>query len=464
MQNKIVLKPFPIQIKAHRILNEKKIVVFGGAIRGSKTWWLIMEIFTLAWKHPKSRWIIIRSTEDNIYNNLFPAIHSVMECGINKMVKTFIASKITLKNNSIILLKAESYQSDKELNKFRGLEINGAGIDELNEIQEETFNKIIERAGSWQHSPSCPIKILATTNPSQGWVKRVIYDRYCAGTLGKDFAFVPSKIFDNPVVSANKDYLESLKNLPPYQYKTFVEGDWNAYGDRNGSEFYRFFDYDKQVNDNVKYNDELPLHISFDFNVLPYISIIICQIINTNIYIIDEITAVPPNNSTQLACHIFITRYKSHKSGVFYYGDPSGRKEDTRTERGSNDYTIIKKELSIFQPTYKVLSKAPNVVMRGNFINEIFRVKIFDIQILIATNCKDTIADFSYTKTAPDGNKLKVKVTENGSSFEKYGHLSDAFDYFICQAFEKYYNRFLNGGRLEEKSILFENNFSSYSY
>jgi hypothetical protein len=31
---------------------------------------------------------------------------------------------------------SESYDSDKELNRFRGLEINGAGIDEINEIRK----------------------------------------------------------------------------------------------------------------------------------------------------------------------------------------------------------------------------------------------------------------------------------------------------------------------------------------
>ena len=63
---------------------------------------------------------------------------------------------LTWNNGSQIIFMAEGYDTDKELNKFRGLEFNGAFIDEVNEVQEVTFDKIIERSGSWFGSQGCP--------------------------------------------------------------------------------------------------------------------------------------------------------------------------------------------------------------------------------------------------------------------------------------------------------------------
>ena len=110
------------------------------------------------------------------------------------------------------------------MERFRGLKINGAGIDELSGIQEKTFNKLIEKAGSWQHSPGCPIKTMATSNPTSNWVKQKFYHPWKNGCLPESWAYVPAKITDNSHLST--DYVENLKNLPEFEYKVFVNGDW----------------------------------------------------------------------------------------------------------------------------------------------------------------------------------------------------------------------------------------------
>jgi predicted phage terminase large subunit-like protein len=149
--------------------------------------------------------------------------------GFQQYVKDWNQSTqvITFTNDSQILFMAESYDTDKELNRFRGLEINGAGIDEINEIQIETFYKVIERAGSWSNAGTVPIKVLGTCNPSHGWVKEEFYDRYKQGTLRQGWAYVPALITDNPYIT--KEYLKSLTdNMPEYQYQVFVEGNWDV--------------------------------------------------------------------------------------------------------------------------------------------------------------------------------------------------------------------------------------------
>jgi hypothetical protein len=86
-------------------------------------------------------------------------------------------------NGSELLFMAESYDEDKDLNRFKGLEVNGAGLDEVNELQEVTFYKVQERIGSWNKAiGQPPIVCLATCNPANNWVKSIIYERELEGT------------------------------------------------------------------------------------------------------------------------------------------------------------------------------------------------------------------------------------------------------------------------------------------
>ena len=170
-------------------------------IRGGKSYWLLLTFITYCFKYPKSRWLIVRESMPTMERTILHTFQTkFLDIGFNQYVTNFNRQTMTVtwNNGSQIIFMAENYDADKELNRFRGLEINGAGVDEANEIREETFNKLIERSGSWIGSEGCPTKILLTCNPSQGWVKTKFYKRYEEQTLPDSWAYVPAKIFDNP--------------------------------------------------------------------------------------------------------------------------------------------------------------------------------------------------------------------------------------------------------------------------
>lgn len=227
MSDEIVIRPTQKQREAARIAHENLITLYGGAIRGGKSYWLLLLLFTYAMKHDKSRWAIIRASYTTLKSTLLVTFDKLLNEGLNKYVKSYNRSDlvITFNNGSQFIFFAEGYDNDKDLNRFRGLEVNGFGIDEINEIQEQTLYKCIERAGSWQGSFGCPIKILATCNPSNNWVKDLFYDKWENGTLPNKWAYVPSKITDNPHISV--EYIESLKSMPEHEYEVFVNGNWN---------------------------------------------------------------------------------------------------------------------------------------------------------------------------------------------------------------------------------------------
>lgn len=210
------------------LAGEYRYLTYGGAIRGGKTW-LILAMFLLFCRiWPRSRWAIVRRDLPTLRRNVVPTMEKLRPtsfCGpLHKSEFTY-----TCTNGSQILLFPESADIDPELERFRGLEVNGFGNDEATELKERTFYKEIERAGAWiipglsQHEQPPPF-ILNTCNPSPGWVKRLFYDPYSRGILEPPMFFLQATAEDNPFIP--ELVRESWKAMPRREYNRFVLGSW----------------------------------------------------------------------------------------------------------------------------------------------------------------------------------------------------------------------------------------------
>lgn len=231
--------------------------------------------------------------------------------------------------------------------------------------------------------------------------------------------------------------LEGLKETDEYYYTVFTLGLW---GRRAVTErFYRKFSHKGHIVP-CRYNPSLPIHASFDFNVNPYVSVVFFQVIGKLVRVIGEIAAEDPYNTTEEASKLVEKKFRQHRGGIFVYGDPSGRKEDTRSERGKNDFKIISKVLARFRPIKMVDRKAPSVMMRGQFLNAVMGRSEAGIRVEVDPSCKRLVTDFMEVRTRPDGSKFKAMATKEGLRFEKFGHHSDCFDYFMCRYFKSEYN------------------------
>lgn len=423
------------------------IILYGGAIRGGKTFAGLGALILLCKKYPSSRWAVVRKDLPTIKKNTLPSWDKIKPSNrirhYNQELQT-----VTFQNGSQIIFFPENYTQDKELNRWKGLEVNGFLLEEVNELQEASFNKAIERAGSYivKEGEQPKRMILCTCNPSHGWVKERFYDRWKNSTLPTKWLYIPSRIFDNPHIP--KDYIDGLRDLPAYEYRVFVEGDWDV-KPKSGKEFYKYFDINKHIQIN-EYNCLLPVHLSFDENVTPYFTCTVWQIVGKELKLIDEICLKNPRNTVKDTCAEFKSRYASHTSGMFIYGDATSQKEDVKLEKGYNLYRIIMENLSQYKPSLRVLKSNPSIVMRGNFINEIFRANQGGIKISLHEKCTNTLNDFIYTIEASDGTKLKSKVKDpiTKQTYEEYGHCTDSADYIICSAFAQEYEEYQRGGSI----------------
>jgi hypothetical protein len=139
----------------------------------------------------------------------------------------------TCTNGSQIIFFPESLDTDPDLSRWKGLEVNGFILEESDELAEKSYFKAIERAGAWivpRGGQQPPAFVLCTFNPCANWPKHVFYDPWKNETIAAPYAFIPATQADNP--SIGDAQREAWKSLPEAEYKRFVEGDWESLSGR----------------------------------------------------------------------------------------------------------------------------------------------------------------------------------------------------------------------------------------
>ena len=430
------------QVEAMNAVSSEQydFILFGGAMGGGKTFWGLSALLIMCQAFPKSRWCVIREDLEKIRITTIP---SFLKFNASGRLRTN-PYEYTHPNGSVIMFKGENYDKDKELQWLKGLEVNGFLFEEINECSEETLDIAFGRAGRWECNPRPKPIIMATCNPTNNWVKRRVYDKWEKGELAPNWLYIPSKITDNEYLT--EDYKRNLENMPRFQYEVFVKGNWNLQL-KQGGEFYKCFELDKHIG-RASYDASLPLHISWDDNVNPYLPLGIFQIKGKQVMMIDEIAGENPRNTVKEVCKEFKRRYHAHTSGLFVYGDATANKEDTKLEKGYNFYRIILEELKEFRPASRVMRSNPSVVMRGNWINTVLEKELGGIRVVINEECKKMINDLVNLKEAADGTKLKEMESDPKTKirYQKVGHFSDLFDYLMVSAFAGEFDLFQRGG------------------
>ncbi len=425
--------------------NKRFLFLYGGAGSG-KSECAARKILYRTLKENNHRFLLVRKEKVHVRESMYRLLKDIIEHYDMSSEFTFKDHEMKIKCHSTESeIMAAGLKNSEKIKSITG--ITGIWVEEAFELEQKDFDQLnLRLRGETQYYK----QIICTFNPmdENHWLKTFM-DRQPDNLFAKRTTFLDNVFID-------KEYMDELISQFKHNenfHRIYIEGNWGrAY---TGGEFYHGFSWSKHVTE-VKYNAELPLHITFDFNVNPYLTCCVWQLdCNKSGELkqavqIDELCLAHPMNSTKLVCAEFKRRYfneKGHSAGLFVYGDPSGRHEDTRSEKGYNDFTIIRNELSEMHPTMRVADKAPNVKSRGDFMNSILQNEYSNISIQVGNNCKKSIEDFLYLKQDANGAKLKEKVkdTRTGIVFEKYGHTSDSADYFITYVFASELNYFMNG-------------------
>jgi phage terminase large subunit len=334
--------------------------------------------------------------------------------------------KITcIKNGTFALFKGLD-----DIEKIKS--ISGLTKIWVEEASETSQNDIDQLRLRLRGSDDIIFQIFLTFNPisDTNWIYKTYFEQ-----LRPEVFILKTTYLDNAFVGkAYAETLEALKKTNQSYYRIYALGEWGKI--KTGQEFYK--NYDTSNIDKCDYVSDYPLHLSFDFNVVPYVSCLVSQVLEKEdglqLRILEEITLSSPNNTTTALCQRFKAKYPDCQR-VYVYGDPAGNSRDTRS--GGTDYTIIMKELADRNPINRVATSAPKLYLRNIFMNKLLAHQT-KAKLVIDKNCKLLIKDLEEVIEAADGTKLKKKVRDKATnqSYEEVGHLSDCLDYLCCRVFE----------------------------
>ena len=432
---------FPSAAKViHMALSGKfRVICLEGTIRSGKSFTGVSVLTLLHKMYPGTRSIIVRDTLETLKKNTLPTCHKAIP---DSFIKKFNASAYSwdFTNGSHCEFFAEQDERDPERKRWNGLEVNYILLDQIEEIQLKTFEKALERLGSYfvpkSKGVTPPPVLICTVNPTFDWPRKVFYEPSQNSTLPDNWAMYKMSLFDNPHVEPS--YLESLNELKRQnltKYLRFVEGDWEV-KEKEGNEWIDKFDRNVHVKD-VEYVKGYSVHLSWDFNTVPYMTCHAYQLFDVNGYIeihgIREYCYGAPKNSIEAIAKDIKRDFPG--ASMYLYGDATGNNRIPGFG-GLTQFTEVANQLRghIHNTSHRINKKNPNPLTARDFINNIFAIR-YRIKPIISPRCKNLIKDFTDLKESINGyNPVKLHDPQ-GFVYESLGHSYDDFVYLVVNLF-----------------------------
>lgn len=398
-----------------------KVIFYGGAIRGGKTYAALGGLLMLCKIFPRSKWVVCRKDLERIKTTVLPTFNNIVPPQFVKQEPTSHNSwEFKATNGSTIKFFAENIDKDKELKRFRGLEYDGIVFEET-DISRKTFYMGIQRCGTWRMKErmegknKAPSLVICTSNPQRGWVKNDIYDKHIRGTLNPNWKYIKATVWDN-LKYIGQDWIDQQKeNLPAEEFSMMVEGDWNV--NLNERPFFYTFKKERHThNIDIDILPEYALWLSFDFNVNPC-TCIVGQLLHDRLHIIKEYRV---NGGTEE----LLERIKHYENYSLYItGDRSARSNSTNSR--ANDLNHIQR---IFPSAdYKFYPKS-----NGNHIHSrriccsVFN-SIDDSVIISRNGCPVLCGELQDAETNPQGGLKKDDRTHRNDSVDAFRYLMNAW-------------------------------------
>lgn len=406
---KVIFEPYPKQQDFIEAVFSGKysFLCYGGAMGGGKTYVCLATLLLLCRVYPKSKWCVIRESTPTLKRTTLESFKRIVPSNFvlsyNQQDQIY-----TFTNGSQIFFMAEDYTNDKDFDRFKGLEVNGFLLEQIEELQQGLLQVCFIRAGRNKLDKMPKPMIMANVNPTLTWPKDLIYERYTNDTLPPDWFYEPAKISDNPTLFNDVDYMHNVTaHLDPVTKARLIDGDWSAFA--VDKPYLYNFSIAKHVVPDYKPNIHLPILVSFDFNIEPMTSTVSQATNLMTSCTFDEIKI--NNGSVEEMCEVIKAKYNQFLGSIDVTGDATGRNRE-KVKRGNiNAYRVIKDELGLYDRNILVPSSnmahkdsrvlCTSVLQHGNWT--------------ITKSCKESITDCVYAQVDEFGDLVKTK--EQGRHF-----------------------------------------------
>lgn len=395
---------------------------YGGAKGGGKTAVCLSSLILLHRFYPQSVSIVTRDSVPRLNDTTIPSFLKVCP---PEFIDAFPRHPGTVyfKNGSKMLFRAEDIDHDKDLDKFKGLEVNFAFIEQLDEHSEKIISEIIPAIGRNKIESNPPKKLLYSLNPTSNWARHYTYEKWRKGQLEKNHFYLPATIFDNPSLADDATYMENLKNMDSLTYDRHINGNWDAFKGKNP--FAYAFNETKHVAP-LEIEITEPIYISFDFNWQP-MTCTIWQHYDNKIRCLYEFET---NEGLVALCNIlkeFIGWENNElQRAVFITGDRSGWSKSPLVEGSRTAYDIIQRELNLTPYQIKAPVSNPSHLKSRLLCNSLLEKHP---DFLIDGRCTNFIFDLRFCECDEEHEILKDRNKQEGKA-----DYIDGFKYY-CATF-----------------------------
>lgn len=401
-------------IKSAQRESNKRFHFLGGGVNGGKTYCCLITLLTIADMYPQCKIHVVRKSMPNLIRTTVESLRKMVgSAGTwNRSMNDFYYE---LPNGSRICFFSENFNADKDLDRWKGFETNIIFLEQIEELQDLSFQKAMERVGRWKigNLPMPAPMILSTFNPTPiKWVRELTYLPYVTNSVpsNTNINFITSK--DNPFITSEE--LEFYNNMDTKHREQFVEGDWNVF--ENIKAFLYAFDMTKNVG-TVEQDKESVCHISFDFNVNPITAILFnVDVLNRKLRVFKEFRI--ENSDIHVLLKNIIEDYPS-TLGYEATGDASGKARNINIPNGLTTYDIISRKLRM--PPARIKVPRRNL---GHLDSRVVCNTVLEkYDVLIDSKCEYLIQDI-----------LSVEANESGKIDKRdlsKTHLIDCFRYAI---------------------------------
>ena len=224
--------PEPNEKQKLLLADTHRHIGYGGARGGGKSWAIRVKAILLGFNYPGIKMMIIRKTNAELFSNHIQPICDMLRIGdptVEQVAKyTDIQKLLTFTNGSRILF---GYcDTDKDLERYQGQEVDVLMIDEATQQTEERIKRLNASVRGVNTFPKRTYYTMNPGGPGHDWAKRLFIDRsFRKGEDPDDYSFIQALVTDNKaLMEADPEYLRQLEALPPHLRAMWLEGRWDV--------------------------------------------------------------------------------------------------------------------------------------------------------------------------------------------------------------------------------------------
>ena len=274
-------------------------------------------------------------------------------------------------------------------------------IEEASQLNFADFRELNRRARGIKD-----IQIVFILNPvsENHWIKtKIIDNKAYQGRLD----VVKSTYKDNQFLTED-DVVEllALEEVDENEFRIYVLGDWGIESKEN--KFAYKFEKRKHVTEDIDYDPNEYVHLSFDFNVNP----ITCAVIQDYDNIVSVVECIKLANSDIYKLCDYIAA--GYPQGLFVVtGDATGQSRSAMVRDKLNYYTIIKSELGLSSSQFKVPKANPKIEDNRVLVNAAFNV--LDIE-MSEKKAEGLIYDLLYCEVDENNKLIKDRSSKKAEA------------------------------------------------